>query len=82
MTFISILTSVIGAVYYLSIVKQISFFKSDYIYNNHLVPFNIIKLTISSPLCLIISLLTLLLSVFIFIPNESSSATNILCLKL
>lgn len=33
-TLIAILTSVIGAVYYLSLIKQIFFFKSDYIINN------------------------------------------------
>jgi NADH-ubiquinone oxidoreductase chain 2 len=40
MSLVAILTSVISAVYYLAIIKQIFFDKPDYILNNELVDFN------------------------------------------
>jgi NADH-ubiquinone oxidoreductase chain 2 len=81
-TLIAILTSVIGAVYYLNVIKQIFFYKSDYIYNSdykymikpknenniaHYVENNIV---LSGSLSITISILTLILLLFIYIPNE------------
>lgn len=97
MTLVAILTSVIGAVYYLSLIKQIFFFKSDYVinfgnkknYNRDHMYGNVneasridVRWSISSALSLTISFLTLLLLLFIFIPNEWLNVANILTLLL
>lgn len=88
MSLIAILTSVISAVYYLAIIKQIFFEKPDYIVDPQLKGFNadglitekndIIKkvdikihnIVISSSLSLSISIITFIISLFIFIPQE------------
>jgi NADH-ubiquinone oxidoreductase chain 2 len=88
MSLVAILTSVISAVYYLAIIKQIFFDKPDYAINNELNDFNadglitekntIIKkvnikinnIVISSSLSLSISIITFIISLFIFIPQE------------
>jgi NADH-ubiquinone oxidoreductase chain 2 len=102
MTLVAILTSVIGAGYYLSLIKQIFFFKDDYkinpsVKNLNLVAyinpasfsakgedtsnglstapsermeFNPSNITINSALSSTISVLTLLLILFIYIPGE------------
>jgi NADH-ubiquinone oxidoreductase chain 2 len=86
---IGILTSVISAVYYLGIIKQIFFFKPDYKINSVLksinmygtvinnksnliekVTFNINSLVLSSSVSITISILTLIISLFIFMPQE------------
>lgn len=92
-TLVGILTSVIGAVYYLNIVKQMFFFKSDYVLNpflkanfrtsdekNDVNPK--LNITISSALSTVIAIMTLLLLLFIFIPNESFNLAKILTLCL
>jgi NADH-ubiquinone oxidoreductase chain 2 len=96
-TLVGILTSVIGAAYYLNIVKQMFFFKSDYVINPFLtrfnffgtfkqnsntVIFNVNDIKVSSALSIVISILTLLLLLFIFIPNESFNLAKILTLLL
>jgi NADH-ubiquinone oxidoreductase chain 2 len=88
MSLVAILTSVISAVYYLVIIKQIFFDKPDYIINSDLTDFNAnglvteknvitkkinIKLdniVISSSLSLPVSIITFIISLFIFIPQE------------
>ena len=100
MALVGILTSVIGAVYYLNIIKQIFFFKDEYIMNPSLenlnLQANIIKtdkssstlnfktenIVLSSGLTSSISILTLILLLFIYIPNEWFSIANILTLIL
>jgi len=86
---IAILTSVISAVYYLGIVKQIFFYKPDYkinsvlnnltlygsIFNNknvliEKVRFSANNIALSSFLSITISILTLLIALFIFMPQE------------
>jgi NADH-ubiquinone oxidoreductase chain 2 len=59
---IAILTSVISAVYYLAVVKNIFFENSVYYINN-----NNINITISSALTLPISILTIFLTLYMFI---------------
>jgi NADH-ubiquinone oxidoreductase chain 2 len=88
-TFVAILTSVISAVYYLVIVKQIFFYKSDYRINGSLenIKFNNIiinnnKITLSSNLSLVISILTLIILLFIINPQEWLSIANILALLI
>jgi len=66
-TLVAIITSVIGAVYYLSLVKQIFFFKSSYKLNSNAFTSKII---LSSALSFSISIITLILLAFIFTPNE------------
>jgi NADH-ubiquinone oxidoreductase chain 2 len=106
MTLVAILTSVIGAVYYLNVIKQIFFFKSEYKLNPSLenlnlqgklsrigqkssglalnnkenVKFNTQNIVLSSGLSSSISILTLILLLFIYIPNEWFSIANILTL--
>lgn len=95
MSLIAILTSVIGAGYYLNLVKQIFFFKENYKINpsieklelvgyiypnsysddnkrnrNNSVSFTPENITINSSLSTSISVLTLLLVLFIYIPQE------------
>lgn len=98
MALVAILTSVISAVYYLAIIKQIFFDKNDYRLNDELESFSangliaeeskVVKkvnitinhIVISSSLSLPISMITLLISLFIFIPEELLSFANILAL--
>ena len=100
LTLIAILTSVISAVYYLNIVKQIFFDKSEYSINPELLNMDIHasiirkdvlleKLTfkhnsiiLSSYLTMSISIMTLIILLFIFIPQEWLSMANILALIL
>jgi NADH-ubiquinone oxidoreductase chain 2 len=95
MALVAILTSVIGAGYYLNLVKQIFFYKSDYQKNasidnitltGHILPSNSSKknidtsqsnvkfrpenITINSAISSSISIITLLLVLFIFVPEE------------
>jgi NADH-ubiquinone oxidoreductase chain 2 len=100
MSLVAILTSVISAVYYLAVIKQIFFDKPDYEINHELQNFNAngliteknaihhrvnIKLNnivLSSSLSLSISIITLIISLFIFIPQEWLSLANLLALIL
>jgi NADH-ubiquinone oxidoreductase chain 2 len=100
MAFVAILTSVISAVYYLVIIKQIFFYKPDYILNSELENFSadglitekdvIVKkvniktsnIAISSSLSLSISIITFIITLFIFIPHELLTIANILTLIL
>jgi len=88
MSLIAILTSVISAVYYLAIIKQIFFDKPDFIKNpkfrelyvdglitekNEIIEEVYIfsdNIVISSSLSLSISVITFIISLFIFIPQE------------
>jgi NADH-ubiquinone oxidoreductase chain 2 len=97
LTIIAILTSVIGGIYYLNIVKEIYFFSSDYepssilkntnlkgnIYsqNNKLIKsinFNSKNITISSPIAITISIITLIILLFVFMNKEWLSMGTIL----
>ena len=100
LTLVAILTSVISAVYYLNIIKQIYFDKSEYRINPELDNINIYgsilrknvfieKLTfkcnnivLSSYLTISISILTLIILLFILMPQEWLSMANILALIL
>ena len=100
MSLVAILTSVISAVYYLTIIKQIFFDKNDYTLNEQLESFNaegliveknsivekvnikIDNIVLSSSLSLSISVITLIITLFIFIPKEILSLANILALLL
>ena len=95
---IAILTSIISAVYYLVIIKQIFFYKDDYflhhdVKNQNLyayikdkdlikISFNHKNIVLSSSLSTTISILTLFILFFMFIPNEFLNITNILALIL
>jgi NADH-ubiquinone oxidoreductase chain 2 len=89
MALVAILTSVISAVYYLNVIKNIFFFKDEYKINPSLenlnlqasienyddnkedkVNFKIENIVLSSALSNVISILTLILLLFIYIPNE------------
>jgi NADH-ubiquinone oxidoreductase chain 2 len=89
MSLVAILTSVIGAAYYLNLIKQMFFYKSSYVLNPDLSNYNNIpyvsysetnkktniyftpeNITINSSLSGSISVLTLLLLSFIYIPGE------------
>ena len=98
LTLVAILTSVISAVYYLNIIKQVFFYKPDYKINPEVININlhgniiknnvlIKKLTfkadnivLSSSLTITISVLTLVVLLFIFVPQEWLSMANILAL--
>ena len=97
-TLIAILTSVISAVYYLNIIKQIFFDKSEYKINPILenmdmhasinrnniplekLTFKYNNIILSSSLTISISILTLIILLFIFMPQEWLSMANILAL--
>lgn len=72
---VAILTSVISAVYYLTIVKTLYFDKTDYKKS-----YNYIEISISNYLSIIISVLTLIILFFILIPNEPINLCSILSL--
>lgn len=98
LTLIAILTSVISAVYYLNVIKQVFFDKSDYkvnpILNNmdmhasiskdkvvlEKLTFKYNNIVLSSPLTISISMLTLIILLFILMPQEWLSMANILAL--
>jgi NADH-ubiquinone oxidoreductase chain 2 len=85
-TFVAILTSVISAVYYLSLIKQMFFDKSDYKLNPALdifygnvvrdtniknkTVFNASNIVLSGNLSIVISILTLVILLFILNPQE------------
>jgi NADH-ubiquinone oxidoreductase chain 2 len=85
---IAILTSVIGAAYYLNLIKEVFFYSSDYKlntdYNNLRLPedkistFSFKNITISNPMAITISIITLIISVFIFANKEWLSMGTIL----
>lgn len=84
-TLVAILTSVIGAVYYLGLIKQIFFFSSDYKLNPSINAYNstlVNNIVLSSGLTLSISMITLTLIAFIFTPNEWLNVANILTILL
>lgn len=72
---IAILTSVISAVYYLTIVETIYFDKSNYKRS-----YFYTKISLSNSLSIIISILTLAILFFMLIPNEPMNLCNILSL--
>jgi NADH-ubiquinone oxidoreductase chain 2 len=86
---VAILTSVIGAVYYLNIIKEIFFYSPEYkinpllenlvlsgkIFNNKKIiikstRFNYKNITVSSPIAITISIITLVILLFIFMNKE------------
>jgi NADH-ubiquinone oxidoreductase chain 2 len=64
---IAILTSVIGGVYYLNIIKEIFFFTAQ---PKNEIKFNYKNITISSPMSITISIITLIILLFIFMNKE------------
>jgi len=100
LTLVAILTSVISAVYYLNIVKQVFFDKSEYVINPELnnidmyasitrkgifmeqLIFKYNNIILSSYLTISISVLTLIVLLFILMPQEWLSMANILALIL
>jgi NADH-ubiquinone oxidoreductase chain 2 len=96
MALVAILTSVISAVYYLNVVKNIFFFKDEYKINPFINELNsegsykesqevnlkVENIVLSSALSNVISVLTLILLLFMFIPNEGLNLANILTLIL
>ena len=109
MALVAILTSVIGAAYYLNLIKQIFFFKDDYkknssidnkeligyvakrniIDNNNLhynesqvIRFKPENITLNSALASSISIITMLLLLFIYMPEEWFNVVGVLSLTL
>nr|YP_010951084.1 NADH dehydrogenase subunit 2 [Onygena corvina]WML69481.1 NADH dehydrogenase subunit 2 [Onygena corvina] len=94
LSFIGILTSVISAVYYLNIIKIMFFDKHDYIFSNKLsnleIPINVIKnntidsiylksnISLSNSLSIPISIFTLFILLFMFMPDQWLDISNIL----
>lgn len=95
LSLIAILTSVIGGIYYLSIVKEMFFSKPDYkvntllenlkikgnIVNNNTitnVEFNYKNIVLSSPIAFVISNITLVILLFLFLNKEWLSMGTIL----
>ena len=100
MVLVAILTSVISAVYYLTIIKQIFFDPSDYTLSKELNNFNseglisekntivekisikINNIVISTSLSMFISVITLVITLFMLLPEELLNLANILALIL
>jgi NADH-ubiquinone oxidoreductase chain 2 len=96
LSLIAILTSVIGGIYYLTIIKEMFFTKSDYKVNTLLeqlimkgnivkgntnvsiIKFNYKNISISSSMSFIISTITLIILLFIFINKEWLSMGTVL----
>ena len=98
LTLIGVLASVISGVYYLFIIKTMYFDNHSYIYYNNIkdikIPAFILyikekkkeyfgtKLPLSSSLTIIISILTMFILLFIFLPNEWLHMSNLLAITL
>ena len=96
LSLIAILTSVIGGVYYLSIVKEMFFSESEYKINTLLskikikgsmvrndkkiqnVDFDYNNITLSSPISFVISTITLVILLFLFMNKEWLSMGTVL----
>lgn len=82
MSLIIVITSVIGGVYYLMIIKEIYFNKPDYVFNGLTKSiFNEKNKTIielSSSFTIIVSIITILITVYILIPDVPLNTLNIL----
>jgi NADH-ubiquinone oxidoreductase chain 2 len=72
---IAILTSVIGAVYYLSVIKTIYFDKAEYEKS-----YIFVEVSLSNYLSISLALLSLITSLFILMPNEPLNLCNLLSL--
>lgn len=70
---IGVLTSVIGAVYYLTVIKTVYFDESDYIKPN-----GYIKICLSNVFSANLSIINILILIFILIPNEVLNLSNLL----
>ena len=92
MSIVAILTSVIGAVYYLYLVRQIFFekcthflspiFTSKKIFVNSIIKINIKDISLSSYLTISISIFTLIILLFMFVSEEFLIVCDILSLSL
>jgi len=89
LSLIAILTSVIGAVYYLNVIKEIFFYSPEHVINPILGAssesdaqatreFKGINIFISSPFSITISIITLVILLFIFLNKEWLSMGTIL----
>jgi len=74
---VAILTSVIGAVYYLFIIKTIYFDKTDYKKS-----YMFVEVSLSNYLSISIAILTLIVSFFILVPNEPLNLCSLLASSL
>jgi NADH-ubiquinone oxidoreductase chain 2 len=74
---VGILTSVIGAVYYLTIVKTIYFDRSDYKKS-----YIFVEVSLSNYLSISIAILTLVASLFILMPDEPLNLCSLLASSL
>jgi NADH-ubiquinone oxidoreductase chain 2 len=81
MSLVAILTSVIGGVYYLAIIKQMFFDNSAYEITTTL-DSDIKNIVLSSSLTVTISILTSLILLFLFIPTESFNLISIIGMTL
>jgi NADH-ubiquinone oxidoreductase chain 2 len=70
---VGVLTSVVGAVYYLTIIKTVYFDESNYIK-----PRGYIKISLSSILSINLSIFNVLILIFILTPNEILNLSNLL----
>ena len=100
LSIIAILTSVIGGVYYLNIIKEVFFEKTEYKLNDEVknltfhasivkknvlvekLTFKIENVVLTSSLTISISILTLIIVLFMFIPEPIYNNCNILSLIL
>ena len=84
LVYVAIITSVISAVYYLALIKQIVFEKPDYAIWNHIYlnssksNIKVNQISLSSNLSLFISIITMFILLYIIIPKELLDMTNIL----
>jgi NADH-ubiquinone oxidoreductase chain 2 len=69
LSLIAILTSVIGAVYYLNIIKEIFFYSSEYTKNRYIVD-NKLEFNMTSNMAITISIITLIILLFLFMNKE------------
>jgi NADH-ubiquinone oxidoreductase chain 2 len=81
MSLVAILTSVIGGVYYLAIIKQMFFDNSAYEITSTLNS-EIKNIVLSSSLTVTISILTNLILLFLLIPTESFNLISIIGMTL
>jgi NADH-ubiquinone oxidoreductase chain 2 len=74
---VAIITSVVGAVYYLTVIKTIYFDRSEYKKS-----YLIVQVSLSNYLSISLAILTLVVSFFILIPNEPLNLCSLLVSSL
>jgi NADH-ubiquinone oxidoreductase chain 2 len=82
LSYIAILVSVISAVYYLNLIRQMFFDESDFKLNDNTNNTLVTNLSLNSALTISTSVITLIITLFFLVPQEWLSMTSILSILI